>query len=197
MTSTKWSEKSTQDQRTILWKIWTWIWYMENIYECHSQSSNSFGKWPWCEFERCTNFFLENCSTTFRGYRKVDQWSNRNCWYKPDWLQGFKVDIDELVAQSSSSIRHCQGLRLFRLGAVLGENWNESRWILEEQDSVVLREQLRQWTESNWWKANGVRVNDFPRIHDSGHPQRDSEKDGRITVWSSGLQRQDHLHVNV
>ena len=36
----------------------------------------------------------------------------------------------------------------------------------------------------------------FPS-HDSGHPQWDSENDGRITVWSSGLQRQDHLHVNV
>ena len=76
---------------------------------------------PWREFEKCAKFFLENYRTTFQGNRKVDQWSNRDYWYKPDWHSRFKVVIDKLVAQSSSSIRHCQGLRLFRLGAVLLE----------------------------------------------------------------------------
>ena len=46
-------------------------------------------------------------------------------------------------------------------------------------------------------KEDGARVEDSPRIHDSGYPQRDSEKDGRITVRSNGFQRQDHLHDNV
>ena len=31
------------------------------------------------------------------------------------------MDIDELVAQSSTSIRHCQGLRLFRLSIAVGK----------------------------------------------------------------------------
>ena len=48
--------------------------------------------------------------------------------------QDFKVDIDEFVAQSSISIRHCQGPRLFRLGAVLGENGRQPCWIQEEKD---------------------------------------------------------------
>ena len=53
MRSTAWSEKSTQDQQTILWNIWMWIYgYMENTHECHSQSSNSSRKWPWREFEK-------------------------------------------------------------------------------------------------------------------------------------------------
>ena len=30
------------------------------------------------------NFFLELCRTTFRADRKVDQWSDRDCWHKPD-----------------------------------------------------------------------------------------------------------------
>ena len=45
-----------------------------------------------------------------------------------------KVDIHEFVTQSSSSIRHCQRLRLFRLGAVSGKNGRRSQSILEEQD---------------------------------------------------------------
>ena len=46
-----------------------------------------------------------------------------------------------------------------------------------------------QRTESNWWKKHGVRVEDLPRIHDSGHTQWDSENFGRIFVWSSGVQK--------
>ena len=57
---------------------------------------------------------------------------------------------------------------------MLGENGRQSCWILEEQDSVVFRNRLLQRV----WKEDGVRVEDFPRIHDSGHPQRDSENDG-------------------
>ena len=59
------------------------------------------------------------------------------------------MDIDKSVAQSSLSIRQCQGLRLFRLGAVLGETGIQSCGIQEEQDSVVFRNQLLQRTESN------------------------------------------------
>ena len=58
-------------------------------------AGNSSRKWPWREFEKCTRFFLEYYRTTFLGYRKVDQWSYRDYWYKPDWLQRFEVDIDE------------------------------------------------------------------------------------------------------
>ena len=46
---------------------------MENIYECHSQSSNSSRKWQWREFEKGTKFFLDNYRTTFRGKKK--SWS--------------------------------------------------------------------------------------------------------------------------
>ena len=65
------------------------------------------------------------------------------------------------------------------------------------RDPSMVFEQSFQRYESNWWKSHGVRVEDFHRIHDSGHPQWDSENNKRITGWSSGLQRQDHLHVNV
>ena len=77
------------------------------------------------------------------------------------------------------------------------KNGTQSCWVLEETNSVVFSNQSLQRTESNWWKTHGDRVEYLHRIHDSGHPQWDSENDGRITMWSSGLQMQDHLHVNV
>ena len=161
--------------------------HVGSIHECLSQSSSSSRKRPWREFEKCKEFFLENYRATFWRCRIIDQWSNRDYWYEPDWLQRIKVDIHQLVAQSSLSIRQCQSLRLFRLGAMHGENGKRFRRILEGQDSVVFKEQFLQRTESNWWKADGVRVEDFPSIHNSGYPQWDSENDGRITVWSSGF----------
>ena len=145
---------------------------------------------------RHVNSFRDSAGQFF-GEPKVDHSSDRDYWYQPDWLLRFKVGIDTLVAQSRLSIRQCQGLCLFRVGAVFEENGTQSSGVLEETNSVVFRNQLLQRTESNWWKTHGVRVEDLLRIHDSGHPQWDSENDGRITVWSSGLQRLDHLHVNV
>ena len=35
------------------------------------------------------------------------------------------MEIDEFAARSSSLIRHCQGLRLFRFGAVLGKKGDD------------------------------------------------------------------------
>ena len=49
----------------------------------------------------------------------------------------------------------------------------------------------------NWWTICGTRVEDFPRTHYSVNPQSDSTDDGKITVWSRELHRQDHLLVNV
>ena len=42
--------------------------HIGSIHECHSQSSNSSRKWPWREFEKCIEFFLENYRTAVRGY---------------------------------------------------------------------------------------------------------------------------------
>ena len=39
----------------------------------------------------------------------------------------------------------------------------------------VFTEQLHQRTESNCWEADGVRVEESPKIQDSGYPQRDSD----------------------
>ena len=33
---------------------------------------------------RVKNSFLEVYRTTFRGDRKVDQWSDKDCWFQPD-----------------------------------------------------------------------------------------------------------------
>ena len=62
---------------------------------------------------------------------------------------------------------------------------------------MVFAQQLPQGIESHRRYADGVRVENLPRIHDVGHPGRDSKIDERFSVWTWALQRQNHLHVNV
>ena len=47
-------------------------------------SKHEFISGPSREFETCEEFFLEIYRTTFRGDENVDQWSDRDYWYKPD-----------------------------------------------------------------------------------------------------------------
>ena len=50
---------------------------------------------------------------------------------------------------------------------------------------------------SNLWRADGIRVEIFSRIHHIWNSQWDSEYDGRIKVWTWAISRKDHLHVHV
>ena len=50
---------------------------------------------------------------------------------------------------------------------------------------------------SNWWWANWIRVEYFPRIHHDGHLSRDWQICDRTPVWAWAFQRLDHLHVDV
>ena len=53
----------------------------------------------------------------------------------------------------------------------------------------VFGDTLPQRIGSNWWRADGIRVEKFPRIHYIGISSWDSKHDGDI--------RKDHLHVHV
>ena len=57
--------------------------------------------------------------------------------------------------------------------------------------------QSHQGYESNRRDADGVRVENIPRIHSVGPPLQESKSNERPTVWTWALQRHDHLHVNV
>ena len=170
MPSTTWSEKSTQDQQAILWNIWMWIWL--------------YGEYSWLPLSE-QQFISEMTNNVSLRNVQISSWRTAEQLfgdiekliggYADYWNKLDPLGIDEFVAQPSSSIRHCQGLRLFRLGLVSGKNGRRSQSILEEQDWVVFRDQLLQRTESNWWKADGVRVEDSARIQDSGYVQRNSE----------------------
>ena len=139
--------------------------------------------WIWETWRIILGDLQDNISVM---YWKVDQLSDRAYCYK-SWLTlQIEVDIDKLVAQSNSSIRHCQLLRLLRFGAALGDDPNKP-W--KNKIQWYSSKQVLQRTESNWWKTHGVRVEDLHRIQYSGQPQWDSENDGRITMWSSGFQR--------
>ena len=76
-------------------------------------------------------------------------------------LQDFR-DVDKLIAQSSLSIIHCQSLRLLRLCALSGKDGRRSCQNLEESNSMVFRQQILQWYESNCWTNCGIRVEDIP-----------------------------------
>ena len=56
-------------------------------------------------------FSVENNGTAFQRNRKAGQWSDRNHWHKPGQFPKM-MSFDKLIAQSSSSICHCQGLCL-------------------------------------------------------------------------------------
>ena len=147
--------------------------------------NSSSRKWPWREFQRCKEFFLVFSRTTFRWNRKVDQWSDRDHWSQPDWLWRFKVDIDKLVAQSSLSIRQCQRQRLFRLGAVFGEKWDnpveswkkQIHWYSETNYFSDLNRILGKPMEFEWKIFSGHKT--------AGILNEIQKNDGRITVWSS------------
>ena len=51
--------------------------------------------------------------------------------------------------------------------------------------------------ESHRGHADGIRVENLPRIHDVRHPQRDSKTHEKYAVWTWARQRKNHLHVNV
>ena len=56
-------------------------------------------------------------------------------------------------------------LCLRRLGAISEKyQWPTNR-SLEEQNYMVFGKSLSQRSESNWWRVNGVRVENIPRIH--------------------------------
>ena len=61
------------------------------------------------------------------------------------------VDIDKLVAQSSLSIRQCQSLRLFRLGAVF---WK--KWILLEEIHIDGKPMEFEWKIFPGHKTAGI-----------------------------------------
>ena len=77
------------------------------------------------------------------------------------------------------------------------ERWDVIRVQLGWTTLTGIGKQSLQGYESNRRHADGVRVENLPRIHDVGHHRRDSKFYGRYTVWNWAFQRQDHLHVNV
>ena len=47
---------------------------------------------------------------------------------------------------------------------------------------MVFGESLLETSESHRWRADGVGVENIPKIHDVGHPRRDSKISERSTV---------------
>ena len=69
----------------------------------------------------------------------------------------------------------CHNLCLRRLGALSGKyRWPTSRTLVE-QNQMVLGNSQFQRSESNWWRAIGIRGANIPRIHYIEHPRRDSK----------------------
>ena len=164
-----------------------------NVHEYHSSSSSSSRKRLWHECEICKELFLENNRTAFQWKRKADQWSDRNHRHKPDQFPRIKLVSTSLL--HSRAYQHATAkvyvfsdsvFCLGRMGPDPVESWkNQIQWY-SENDYF-----------SEWRGTYGLRVANYPRIHDSENPQWDSTDDGKITVWTIELHRQDNLHVNV
>ena len=56
---------------------------------------------------------------------------------------------------------------------------------------------LFQRIESDRLGTDGIRVDNFPRIHEIENSRQDSKDDDGIKVWTRAIERKDHLHVNV
>ena len=181
--SSPWSGKSMEDNVANPWNFRMWIGPFEDNFWMPLFEQQFISKTIWIWDLWCIIFGKQLDSLS----GKEKSWSDRNLWHKPDQFPTFEVGIDKLIAQSSLSTCHCQGLCLLWLCALLGKNGKRSCWILDEANSLVFRKRLLQRIESNSWTTYGIRVEDSHRTHYNRNTQSDSTDDGRIAVWTREL----------
>ena len=136
--------------------------YMEYFHECHTPSCSSSRSRL---FGESTIYQESTPEIGIPSDWKVDQGSDRNHRSDHDWLQRTYVEIDDSSMWQSDWDYECQNLCLRRLGAL---SW-KYQW------PIVFGKLLSQRSESNWWRANEVRVENIRRIHYIGHSRRDSK----------------------
>ena len=169
--------------------------YMGYIYVCHSSSCSSFlGKIMRTNLRSTKNQPLKSVKQVFRTTEKLikDQveitgsstieW-NQLMWRRSSLLCDRAVDVmKSKTFVFADSVLCLGGIRTAPIQA-----WkDQSKWNLDT---------LFQRFESNWRRADGTRVDNFPRMHKVGNSRRDSRDDGGIKVWTWAISRKGYLHV--
>ena len=139
----------------------------------------------------------------------ISQW-NRCLTYLKRWLPDNQMTSMEWI-QLTGMILHGniylwwwrshqslarKGLRIFRFCVMPWKDEREPtiKFCLGRQVDVVQKLIIMQSFGHNWWWANGIRVEYFPRIHHIAALQRSLVKNERR---ARRTYRTDHLHVDV
>ena len=141
----------------------SWTRYLQSLRSVKNQSSKSVEQL----FRPTEKLFKDQ--TEIAGLSTID-------WNQPIWKESSLLcDRGVLIMKFKTRV-------FFRLGAVLGRHqyWTSSS--LDGQNQMVLGDTLSQRIGSNWWRADGTRVQHFPRIHYIGN-----------SCWAISMK--DHLPV--
>ena len=139
----------------------------------------------------------KNNEPIVRCNQEVGQWTDWNSWNIRDQLARQILEEDDFVDWPCSSIINSESLCILGSSIVHGKNQWKSRKDMEGENWVVYEFIPMSRIGSNQGGADGVRVEDFPRIHYIADSRRDPDHDDWNTMWTWALPRTDHLHVNV
>ena len=113
------------------------------------------------------------------------------------WSTGSNMAKDNFAFWQGSSVINCKNPSILRLSIVYGKDQWKSRQSLEGEDRLVSEFTSTSTIGSNRWGADGVRVENSPRIHHIADLRRDSKHDDWNKTWNRAIPRTNHLHVNV
>ena len=129
--------------------------------------------------------------------RTVQQLFNVTSRLVKDQKSKVYLEKDNFSYWQGSSVIRCEYLSVLRLSIVYGRDQWKSRQSMEGEDWLVSELTSKKRIGSNRWRADGVRVDKFPRVHYIADPRRDSKVDDWIKVWTWANPRTDYPHVNV
>ena len=117
---------STDENMTTLWMIWTWIWLLGHISECHSSSS--------ANLRYVKNNLWNSVGLLFHVIGKLISEQKEITGVISIGFERCHVDVDKLIVSKGLSDHQRPNLRLLRLCALCGESGRWSSCDLEEQN---------------------------------------------------------------
>ena len=172
------SGRSTEKNMTSLWMIWMWIWL--------------FGAYFGTQlFEQ--QFILDKTTRwIYITWRTI----LGTVWENSSMKTGKLIsEQKEITGASTGGFKDATWMPPSLLCEKACQISNTKTYVFSE--TVLCRVKMGDGpTKSHRRHVDGVRLENIPRIHDIGHPPKNSRSDERPTVWTWKLQRLDHLYVN-
>ena len=149
---------------------------MGDIYECDTSSGSSSSSTQYGEFAIHQNLLLKSVKQLFQVTEKLieDHRETVNLTtidYKEHTWSATSLLCDKAF-EITNSKTYVFAHSVLCLG---GMKDDPIEACLEEQNLMVFGKSSFERSESHRWRAGGVRVEDIPRIHNVGHPRRDSK----------------------